>query len=409
MKKIQEKDQKNRKRIQDRMKGEDTLYMGDPALNWATGGWVRGRANLIYGVSGSGKSTLALKGAGAEQQKTNGYVIIWDSEYSHHDPNELDEITGKYSEKAKLARERYMMCGLDPDKVIVRQSSRIDELFYGLPELIEEVSSGDFELSAAIVDSWGGIQSEQARNKIAKGEFGAAGNQYGGNSKTMGPLLQELLRLSAEQGVTMFFVQHCINNMDEYGPRMLLLGGQKLKFLVHMVLFVESIQSKDASLLEGGIATTKETKASDIIYKVGKKIRFHCEKSRRVVEGRRGEFWFDFEKCEFALPENSLFTLATALGVIAHPQNTEMETKGARKGQPKLDKDGNPITKENKMYWEFPAGAPGAQKFHGQEATKAALAENRDLYNSVYQECMHAHKRNATDDQTALESKVGDK
>lgn len=395
MKKIQEKDKKNKDKLLARLGKEDTLYMGDPSLQWATGGWIRGKANLVYGPSGCGKSTLVLNGAGVEQKKTDGYVLIFDSEYSHHDPNETDPETDKYTDAALGARERYTKCGINPDMVIVRQSNEIDNLFFGLPDLEEDIQKGKINISAIIIDSWGGIQSETAKKKIAKGEMGAAGNQFGGNAKTMGPLLQELLRLSAENGITMFFVQHCINNMDEYGPKYLLLGGQKLRFLVHMTLFMESIAAKDASLLADGTATTKETKGSDIIYKIGKKIRFKCEKSRKVVEGRGGEFWFDFENCKFALPGASLFDLAESLGVIGHPENPELETKGPQKGQPKRDKDGVIITKTNKMYWEFPVKSPSAQQWHGQSGMKAALNEHQDLFNEVFQACLTTTKLGA--------------
>ena len=388
LKQIQERDKKRKETVIARLGKEETLYMGDPSLQWATGGWVRGRANLVYGVSGSGKSTLVLKGAAEEQKKTGGYVLVLDSEYAHHDPNEVDEDTGKLTDAAQKARERYIEAGLDPDKMIVRSSNQVDELFYGLSDLADDVKKGDLNISAIIVDSWGGIQSEGAAKKIAKGEIGAAGNSFGGNAKTMGPVLQEILRLSAENAITTFFVQHCINNMDEYGPRYILIGGQKLRFLVHMVLFVESVQAKDASLLSDGTATTKETAASDIIYKIGKKIRFRCEKSRKVVEGRTGEFWFDFAHFRFALPGTSLFNLSTSLGVVAHPRTVEMETKGPNKGSPKLDKNGKETYKENNMMWEFPAGAPGASKWKGQEAMKNALNTERDLFNQVFEACM---------------------
>lgn len=398
MKKIQDKDKKQKELYEKRIGKETHLYMGDPALQWATGGWMRGRANLCYGPSGCGKSTLVLKGAAAEQSKTDGYVLIFDSEYSHHDPNETDE-SGEYTESARLARQRYVKCGLNPDKVIVRSSNEIDQLFYGLADLDSDLKKEEINVSAIIVDSWGGVQSEQAKGKIAKGEVGAAGNQYGGNAKTMGPLLQQLLRIGAENAITLFFVQHCINNMDEYGPRYLLLGGQKLRYLVHGTLFMESVTAKDASLLEGGIATTKETKSSDVIYKIGKKIRFQCEKSRAVVEGRKGEFWFDFENCNFALPGTSLFDLATSLGVIAHPEVEEIETKGKNKGQPKLDSDGKPITKVNKMYWEFPVKSLGSKKWHGQEAMKAALNEDKVLFNEVFRACMNSTSKTGTSEE----------
>jgi RecA/RadA recombinase len=382
MKKLAERDSKTREKMKERLQGESTLFMGDPSLHWGQGGWVRGRANLIYGPSGSGKSALALKAAAAEQQKTDGYVIVYDSEYSHAGPLNAEE---------SRALARYRDAGLNTEKVIVIQSNEVDVLFQDLAALEKDVKSGDLNVSAIIVDSWGGIESEQAKAKIDAGELASAGNSFGGNAKTMGPILQHLLRLSAENGVTMFFVQHCMMNMDQYGPRYVLLGGQKLRFLVHATLFVESVQAKDASLLEGDQAS----ESNDFAVRIGKKIRFRCEKSREVVEGRKGEFWFDFEKVRFARPAESLFNLATNLGVIGHTRTPILEDKGPLMGKPKLGADGKPMYKENKAWWEFPVGSPNPSKFNGAAQTIEALAANKQLFDEVFQSCMKSEKTDA--------------
>jgi hypothetical protein len=104
----------------------------------------------------------------------------------------------------------------------------------------------------------------------------------------------------------------------------------------------------------------------------------------------------DFESCKFALAGTSLFNLATSLGVIAHPENPVLEEKGPNKGQPKRDKDGNIMTKTNKLYWEFPAKAPGANKWNGQEAMKQALNENKDLFNQVFDACLASTNKAGT-------------
>jgi len=391
MKKLLEQKAVQSKKIQDKLRGEATSYMGDPALQWGVGGWIRGRGNLIYGPEKSGKSSVCMKAAGEEQKKTGGWVLIFDSEYNYKDPNEVDE-SGNLTEAATKARKRYNMAGLDPDKVFIISSNEVNVLFKDLSEFEKQIREGDLEVSAIIVDSWAGIQDEHAKNAISEGEISKAGNKFGGTAKTMGPIMQSLLRLSAENAVTLFIVQHCIPNMDQYGPRWILLGGQKLKYLVHCALFVETVAAKDAGLLADG-TTTKEN--ADGV-RVGKKIRFRCEKSREVVEGRKGEFWMNFETLEFAKPEESLFNLATNLGIIGHPEVVELETVGPNKGQPKVDKKtGEPIKKINKMYWEFPVGAPTPQKFHGEAKTVEALKSDKDLFNAVYQACLSSTKESA--------------
>lgn len=380
MKKLQERDKAMKANLSARLQGESTLYMGDPALQWGIGGWERARANLVYGPSGSGKTGLVLKGAAAEQQRTNGYVVIFDSEYAHD------------SENPKML-ERYRKAGIDTDKLIVSSSNEADVLFGDLGALEADVKNpkNPLNVSAIIVDSWGGVQGEAAKNKINEGDVAAAGNSFGGNAKLMGPILQHLLRLSAENGITMFFVQHTMMNMDQYGPRYLLIGGQKLRFLCHNITFVESVQAKDASLLAGDEASAD----NDFVVRIGKKIRFRCEKSRQVVEGRKGEFWMDFENLRFARPGESLYNLASNLGVIANRMQPDLEDSGPNKGKQKTGKDGNLLFKEVKGWYEFPVGVPSPHTFHGPNAAIEALTVNQNLYAEVYAECMNSTKTDA--------------
>lgn len=405
--KLQARDKAAAKHVREKLGGEDTIYMGDPSLNWTMGGWVRGRCNLIYGPSGSGKTGLALKGAGAEQQKSKGWVWVFDSEYAHHDINEIDEETGKLTDAAQAQRDRYAKADLDPDMIYQKSSNQANTLFGDLGDLEKELKKDPSFLSAIVVDSWGGIQGETQRKRIEEGKIVEAGNQYGGNAKTVGPTLQTLLRISAEYGVTMFFVQHCIANMEEYGPRWLLIGGQKLRFLVHGIMFVESVAAKDASLLAGGVAATKD---DDVTFKIGKRIRGRCEKSRKLVEGRKCEFWMNFEDLKFALPEQSLFNLATSLGVISHPKEPVMEEKGKNKGKQKIDeKTGEPVFKENVQWWQYPVGVLTPTKWHGAGQATEALRVNQDLFNTVYQECLKSNRKDAIKEEIGDELGLGEK
>ncbi|MEM4379208.1 MAG: hypothetical protein QXL01_00785, partial [Thermoplasmatales archaeon] len=123
----------------------------------------------------------------------------------------------------------------------------------------------------------------------------------------------------------------------------------------------------------GLLADGSTTEENDGV-RVGKKLRFKCEKSRNVVEGRKGEFWFNFQDGSFAKPEESLFELATNLKVIDHPS-----------------KDG----KVNKIWWEYPVGSPTPLKFQGGKSCIEALKQDQDLFNSVFNDCMKSSNTNA--------------
>jgi RecA/RadA recombinase len=384
-------------KVQEKLQGEGYLYSGDPAINWGTGGWVRGKLNLIYGPHKSGKTTLALIAAGAEQQKTNGWIVIFDSEYAHPDPNEEDSETGKLSARAVEARERYEAHGIDIDKLLIISSNQVDHLFEPLPEFEKQCRDGSLNISAIVCDSWAGIQGESSQKKIEEGEIASAGNSFGGNAKTLGPVLQTLLRVAAENAITTFIIQHCIQNMEQYGPRFKLLGGEKLKYLVHMVLFVESVEAKDAGLFTGELITgdKKDGVAVDAKeeVRIGKKIRYRCEKSRRVVEGRQGEFFMNFKDVKFAKPEVSLQNLATNLGIMGLELTPEFEKDGVT---PVIDKKtGRQKVKQSTTNWVFPVGSPSPYKFVGKPKLLEELRTNKVFFQQVYDACMATDRSNA--------------
>lgn len=348
-----------------KLEKDSKIYAGDPALDWCIGGWARNRINLIYGPHKSGKSAITAMAAAAIQKEEGGWVIIFDSEYYYKD--ERDQA------------KRLAAFGLDLEKTLVISSNKIAELFYGLASLEKDIQSGDLKVSAIVVDSWGGIQSDQAESKIEENKADTAGNSFGGNAKFMNPILGQLLRICAENGVTLFAVQHCIRDMDTGGWH--LLGGERLRFLTNRTLFVQGSQGKQGMLLEGENILGQNDKYSDELI-VGKKILARCEKSRSVVEGRKAEFFINFDECRFAKPELSLFNLATKLKVIVHPVNPE-------------------TGKENKMWWQYPAGEIG-MKLQGKNFIEQ-LKEDRQLFSRVLQDCMKSSSKDASGGQVGDE------
>jgi RecA/RadA recombinase len=338
--------------------------------------------NLIYGPEKSGKSTLTAIAAAADQKKSGGAVVIFDSEYAYSAFNEVDE-NGKPTPDNERLRLRMTKMGLDVENTYVFSSNEPNVLFKELGAIEKAVKAGQENISAIIIDSLGALQSATAQDKMAQGDVVGASNSYGGIAKIIAQLSLTFTRFCNEYGITGFLVQHCIMNMEGYGDKWVLLGGQKLRFMMHNILFVESVKAKDAGLLADG--STTEDNADGV--RVGKRLRFKCDKSRNVVEGRKGEFWFNFEDGSFAKPEESLFEMATNLGVIDHPS-----------------KDG----KINKVWWQYPKDAPTPLKFQGRDKCIEALSEDKDLYQSVFDECMRSQQNSALSASTGDISDVSD-
>jgi RecA/RadA recombinase len=383
--KLKEHNKERNSRVKDALKGDYVGYCGDPSLHWAIGGYMRARLNLLWGPTKSGKSTFALMWAAQEQKKTGGYVIIYDSEYNLEESN-------------PATRTRLEAVGLDPDKVIIISSNSMNELFFGLSDLEADIKAEKLKVAAILVDSWGGVAVESAIKKIADNEISDAGNSFGGNAKFISPLIQFFLRLAGEYAITCFFVQHCMMNMDQYGKKYLLIGGQKLRYLVHSSTFLEGVEAKDTRMDSSGhVIGQKEV---DDFVATGKMIRAYCDKSRQVVEGRKVEFWVDFEKAQFAKSEWSLFSLAERLGIVGHP--TEAETD--KKGNIKTGEDGKPIIKVKNAYWCYPAdGAPGSTTWHGRPGMMEAL-KDKTLFDKIFKDCMESVAKNASSDGTDMKS-----
>ena len=382
--------------LKEAFKGEYYVYCGDPQLQWCVGGYIRGRLNLLWGPTKSGKSTIALKWAAEEQKKKGGYVIIFDAEYNYEEDN-------------PKTIERFIAAGLDPEYVVISHGNTLSDLFCNVEDLRididkESKKAGDgLKVAAVLVDSWGGIGIAQQIAKIAKGEIEEAGNSFGGNSKFINPLISFFLGIAGDYGITCFFVQHLMSNMDQYGKKYILLGGHKLRFLVHMSLFLETVEAKESRFTTSGhVIGPKEV---DDCVAVGKLVRAFCDKSRALVEGRKIEFWFNFQDVTFAKKEESLFELATRLGVVGHPVEMEVD----KKGNPKKDEKGEPIYKTKNAYYCFPNDStnPESIQWHGKPKTLEAFKDEL-LFDKIFKECMNSNQKNITNDETDIKALIDD-
>ena len=383
MKKALDENSKKREVIFKSLQGEKFGYMGDPNLQWGTGGFIRGGMNLFYGPSKSGKSSVTLLYAGQEQQKKGGIVVLIDTENSYNDPWEVD-INGEMSLGAKRMRKRLIAAGIDVDNFLLIQSNQSAEIYKPLTNMEEDLIKDPTCVACVIVDSWESIENTGAAAKIEKGKADEVGNSFGGNAKSINPILKRFIHLNGTYGLTVFSVQHVRANMDPYGPKWLIPGGQTFIHLHNMICMLEGSETKNNSLLEGDV---QGSSTDDMAFKVGKLVRFHCTKSRAVVEGRQGEMFINFEELRFARKEESLFGLATRLGIITHPV-----------------KDG----KENKLWWQYPANAENPIKFQGEKGAVKILTEDQDLYNRIWADCQESKKLKAVTGEISSVALQGD-
>jgi RecA/RadA recombinase len=265
-------------------------------LDWATkGGFARGELTLLWGGPSSGKSTLMFKMMAREQKLfPDKFAVLIDTEYSF-DANRAKQL------------------GVDTDRLMVFQSNVFDKAIAPLAKITDEIIA-DKSVCFVGLDSIKGFQSVNESNAMSEGDVNSAANAYGGVSKTINPAMKILLRIAAETGCMVIMTNHANMNMDprtsKYYPY-ILTGGQTMKHLLATSVFMDKVEGQKAKIFANGITSVNNSNVA-----IGNIVRCKVTKSRRTVEGKVGEIYWNLETGEFERKEEELLRLAESLGVV---------------------------------------------------------------------------------------------
>lgn len=357
------------------MEVNNVIKLPDPALNWATGFIPSDRVTVLAGDSGSGKTFLACMMLGIlMKQRPNDYAVFIDIErYFWNKPERV---------------KRLQSFGVDLDRLQIISTNMIDDAMSCLVDiengLRESRAKGEAGMCAIVVDSLGGLRTESDEKKLAEKGVEDASNKFGGVAKPIGTIIKKLLAISADNNVASILIQHSIEEQGKGGPtgappKMIITGGQKLRYMSDCMLLLKNVERKDAGL-------TSDNKAVEIsdkdFVKTGKTIRCQVVKSRSTVEGKVVEYQANFETCEIVNTHKSLFTLAKKLGVVYHPIG--------------------PSGKESVQWYAFKDATSKEHKFHGQEETAEALKKDKKLYAEVEDACMKSKASATIDTETQI-------
>lgn len=271
------------------------ITTGSVSMDWATGGgFTRGTMTVLWGSPGGGKTLLMLKTMSNEQKAfPNKIAIVIDSEYS-------------------FDAQRAEAMGVDLSRLVVIQSNTIEGAFSEFGKIAEEMIKAK-DVCFIGVDSVRGFSSLSEEKAVLEGDMDKAINAYGGVAKTIGPVLNLLNRVTNEIGCTTILCNHAMANMDSrtsaYYPY-ILSGGQKLKHLCSTILFIDKVNNKASRL----VSEMTDVQGNPIT--IGNLMRVKVTKSRKTVEGKVAEFYWNLETGEFEQKESELFNLAKALGVL---------------------------------------------------------------------------------------------
>jgi hypothetical protein len=177
------------------------------------------------------------------------------------------------------------------------------------------------------LDSIKGFQSINEQSSMNEGNVDSAANAYGGISNSINPAMKILLRLAAESGCMVMLCNHANMNMDprtsKYYPY-ILTGGQMLKHLCSTIIFMDKVEGKKAKIFASGMTSVNDSEIA-----IGSIVRCKVTKSRRTVEGKVAEIYWNLENGEFQNKEEELLRLCEALGVVRKEVRTLYLGEGA--------------------------------------------------------------------------------
>lgn len=276
---------------------KNTLVSTDSyTIDWATkGGFARGELTLLFGTPAAGKSTLMLKMLAKEQAAFPDKVaVLIDTEYSF-DANRAKQL------------------GVDTTRLIIFQSNVFEKAVAPLAKIMDDIIK-DKSVCFVGLDSVKGFQSINEQSAMNEGNVDSAANAYGGISKSINPAVKILLRLACESGCMVILCNHANMNMDARTSKFypyILTGGQLLKHLCSTVVFMDKVDGKKAKIFAAGMTSVNDSEVA-----IGSIVRCKVTKSRRTVEGKVAEIYWNLENGEFQNKEEELIRLGEALGAI---------------------------------------------------------------------------------------------
>ena len=278
-------------------KDMDPITLDSPSLNWAVGngGFLPGKAVILYGAESGGKSLIAILTIIAHQKANPDSIqIVFDAEYS-------------------FSTSWFKKLGGNLDQLIVKQTNdpvKIFDFMFEGGELHEMLQDG-CPVNCVMIDSIKSIVwPTDIKSKSTNITMGGSG------SKFLGSTLKRILPVIREFNISTLLVQQVYEELDQYKAMnnpYKIPDGRNLKHFADYMLEVSKLETK-AGRIEVGKTMTGSAQ------QVGHKVRVKIKKNRCGAPYRVAEFTLDYTQ-GIANTGEELFELAKSLGVIYHPIN----------------------------------------------------------------------------------------
>jgi RecA/RadA recombinase len=323
--------------------------MPSPSLGYVFGkghGLPKGFAVTIYGPPGGGKSVTTNHIIGLLHKDDPEAVVV--------------KFNTELREAAQLPERDYSVFGIDKDRYIAYNANAPEMIFDRIEKEIAALCESGCPIKLIVIDSLNNIQGRRAMNATT-----VLTQQIGDEALTLKDGLKRIIPVLRKYNIGLICTNQVRAELDPIeqmrGKKMKMASSFATQHFIEYFLFVEKNKTKDGKTDALGEELVDESKTdmAGKAEKTGFKVRFKMEKSSLGIDGRSGEFTWDFKRGIINTHEE-VFELGVNLGII---------------------------TKTNNVMYEF-----GGSQWRGKEAMLTAIKDNQELYNNVLTEIKRLDK-----------------
>jgi RecA/RadA recombinase len=327
---------------QDIFASDNVVAMPSPSLGYVFGkgnGLPRGLIVTLFGPPGGGKSV------------TVNHII---GQLHHDDPEAIVvKFNTELREAAQLPATDYPLFGIDKDRYVAYNTNAPELIFDRIETEIAAMCEAGAPIKLIVVDSLNNIQGRRSQNATT-----ILTQQIGDEAATLKDGFKRIQSVLRKYGIAMICTNQIRAELDAVeqmrGNKIKMASAFSTQHYIEYFLYVEKNRTKDAKadLLGQELVDSSKVDMAGKEEKTGFKVRFQMKKSTVGIDGRSGEFTWDFKKGIINTHEE-IFELGTGLGVI---------------------------TKPNNVMYEF-----GGNQWRGKEAMITAIRDNTELYNNIWE------------------------
>lgn len=293
--------------------------MPTPSLGYVfakTHGLPKGFTVTCFGPPGGGKSLIAAAITG-HLHKTDPEALVI-------------KFNTEMRETVQMTKEQAQILGVDFNRYRCYDTNNPIAIFDGISKDIQAQCQEGAPIKLIIIDSLNNIQGRRSMDDKSVGDM-----QMGDEAMTLKVGMGRILPVIRKYNIGLICTNQVRANFNAMGhaKKTKMAAAWATQHQIEYFLEVGKDKSPDSDKDLLGDKFIDEEKRDilkkDTFDKTGFKVKFTMEKSSLGVDGRSGEFTYDFDKGIINTHEE-VFLLGINLGIIERPNNRTYVYKGAK-------------------------------------------------------------------------------